>query len=390
MLVTFAAASDTDICFLYREAFLYELGDVSLSFLKGEIHAIIGENGAGKSTLIKIIAGAIAPDSGAMALGSLSYGKTTPPEAIANGISVIYQEFNLFESLTAAENIFIGETAGKSTLVDFKHMNEEAGKIFERFQVPIRPDVLVRELSPGQKQIVEIAKALHKKAKIIIMDEPTAPLSMAEVDRFFDIIQELRAAGITILYISHRLEEIFAIADRVTVLRDGQYIATKQVHETTRKELIGLMVGRELKNAYPGPDRAPAEIALEVRGLTGNGVKDISFHVRKGEILGLAGLVGSGRTELVRVIFGAEKIEKGQILVGGNPVRIQSPAKALANGIGLIPEDRKLQGAFLQMTITWNNSISNVKVLSACLCVPWRTREKPSSWSLPTWRNCSA
>lgn len=205
------------------------------------------------------------------------------------------------------------------------------------------------------------------------------------VDRFYAIIRELRAAGITILYISHRLEEIFAIADWVSVLRDGQYITTKQVHETTRKELIGLMVGRELKNAYPGPGstsgsalggasgnrpgRAAAEPALEVRGLTGNGVKDIHFHVNKGEILGLAGLVGSGRTELIRVIFGAEKMENGDILVGGKPVRIKSPAKALANGIGLIPEDRKQQGAFLQMTIKWNNSISNVRDISNCLVV---------------------
>jgi ribose transport system ATP-binding protein len=357
------------------------LDDVSLSFKKGEIHAIVGENGAGKSTLIKIIAGAITPDKGEMILGSLSYGKTTPQEAIANGIAVIYQEFNLFESLTAAENIFIGEKGGTRALVDFKRMNEEAGSIFRRFGVDIRPDMLVRELSPGQKQIVEIAKALHKHAKIIIMDEPTAPLSMAEVDRFFAIIHELRATGITILYISHRLEEIFTIADRVSVLRDGQYITTKQVKETNRKDLIGLMVGRELKNAYPGPGstlggmrgdnpgQAMGKPALEIRNLSGNGVKDIHFHVNKGEILGMAGLVGSGRTELIRVIFGAEKLEKGEILVGGKPVRLRSPAKALANGIGLIPEDRKQQGAFLQMTITWNNSISNVRDLSHWLVV---------------------
>lgn len=340
------------------------LNDVSLEFKKGEIHAIIGENGAGKSTLIKIIAGATAPDGGEIMLDGVSYLKTTPQQAIANGIAVIYQEFNLFDSLTVAENIFVGEKSTGRHLVDFKSMNEESAKIFARFNVLIRPDAIVRELSPGQKQIVEISKAIHKRAKIIIMDEPTAPLSMAEVEKFFEIISELKANGITILYISHRLDEIFAIADRVSVMRDGKYIATKVVRETNRKELIGLMVGRELKGVYPGPSGIPGETALEVRGLAGNGVKDISFAVKRGEILGVAGLVGAGRTELMRVVFGAEKLEQGEILVKGCPVKIKSPARAIKLGIGLIPEDRKQQGAFLTMTIEWNICISNIQSLS--------------------------
>ncbi len=345
------------------------LNGVSLSFTKGEVHAIVGENGAGKSTLIKTIAGAVVPDSGEIILDGRSQAKTTPQEAMENGIAVIYQEFNLFESLTAAENIFIGEKAGGSTLVNFDHMNRESQKIFARFNVNIPADALVRDLSPGQKQIVEISKAIHKKAKLIIMDEPTAPLSMAEVEKFFVIIRELKAAGITILYISHRLEEIFTIADRVSVLRDGQYVTTLPVRETNRKELIGLMVGRELKSDYPGSQSPPAAVALEVRNLTGNGVRNISFSVRQGEILGIAGLVGSGRTELMRVIYGAEKAERGEILVKNRPVRIKSPAQALSLGIGLIPEDRKQQGAFLQMTITWNNAISNIRSLSRFLVV---------------------
>lgn len=350
------------------------LDQVSIDFNRGEIHAIVGENGAGKSTLIKIVSGAVTPDAGEIILDGKTFHKTTPQEAILNGVSVIYQEFNLFESLTAAENIFIGEKSGGS-LVDFKRMNSEAREIFARFNVSIRPDTLVKELSPGHKQIVEISKAIHKKAKIIIMDEPTAPLSMVEVGKFFEIINELKENGMTIVYISHRLDEIFEIADRVSVLRDGKYIDTKNVKDTNRQELISLMVGRELKNSYPGPDKEPAETILSVRNVTGNGVKDISFDVRRGEIVGVAGLVGAGRTELMRVIYGAEKLESGDILLDGKQVRISSPAKALDLGIGLIPEDRKHQGAFLQMTIAWNICISNIRSLSKYLVVNKKAEE---------------
>lgn len=340
------------------------LDDVCVEFHKGEVHAIVGENGAGKSTLIKIISGAVKPDSGDFILDGKTFQKTTPLEAISNGISVIYQEFNLFDSLTAAENIFIGEKPDRGSLVNFRRMNIQAKEIFAKFNVNIRPDIQIKELSPGQKQIVEISKAIHRQAKIIIMDEPTAPLSMAEVEKLFDVIRDLKATGITIIYISHRLDEIFTIADRVSVMRDGKYIATKMVNETSRKDLISLMVGRELKSSYPGPKCQPSSTVLEARNVTGNGVKDISFEVRKGEILGFAGLVGAGRTELMRVIFGAEKLERGEISVNGCPVRIKSPAKALELGIGLIPEDRKQHGAFLTMSIAWNICISNIRSIS--------------------------
>ncbi len=340
------------------------LDDVSIEFKKGEVHAIVGENGAGKSTLIKIIAGAVKPDSGEIILDGKTFYKTTPQEAISNGISVIYQEFNLFDSLSAAENIFVGEKPGHGNLVNFKRLNAVASDIFARFNVNFRPDIPVKELSPGQKQIVEISKAIHKEAKIIIMDEPTAPLSIAEVEKLFEIIRELKQSGVTIIYISHRLDEIFTIADRVSVMRDGKYIATNMVSATTRKELISLMVGRELKTSYPGPQVMPSDKALEVINVTGNGVHNISLSVRKGEILGMAGLVGAGRTELMRIIYGAEKLESGEILVGGKLARINSPAKALKLGIGLIPEDRKQQGAFLTMSIAWNICISNIKRIS--------------------------
>lgn len=340
------------------------LDNVSLSFNKGEIHAIMGENGAGKSTLIKVIAGAITPDSGTVTMEGHLLDKLTPQMAIDNGIAVIYQEFNLFEALSAAENIFLGEKVNNSQFVDFKEMEKEAVDIFNKFNVTINPKTEVRKLSPAHKQIVEISKSIHRNAKIIIMDEPTAPLTLAEVHKFFELIKDLKNRGITIIYISHRLEEIFAIADRVSVLRDGTYITTKDIKDTNRKDLISLMVGRELKNNYPPSTVEPSEVALEVKHVTGNGVRDISFNVRKGEILGVSGLVGSGRTELVRVIYGAEKLESGEILIENKPVKINSPSRALQLGIGLIPEDRKHHGAFLRMTIAWNICISNIKQLS--------------------------
>lgn len=340
------------------------LDNVTLDFEKGEVHAIVGENGAGKSTLIKTIAGAVTPDEGEIVLDGSKFKKLSPLEAITNGVSVIYQEFNLFDSLTVAENIFIGEKSEGKAFVDFKMMNSEAVKIFGRFNVSLNPTAPVKELSPGQKQIVEISKAIHKKAKIIIMDEPTAPLSIAEVEKLFEIISELKENGITIIYISHRLDEIFRIADRVSVMRDGKYVTTKKIGDTDRTGLIGLMVGRELKGSYPVSEAEPSETALEVIKLYGNGAKDISFKVRRGEILGIAGLVGSGRTELIRVIFGAEKLERGEIFVLGKPRKITSPAKALDLGIGLIPEDRKEHGVFLTMSIAWNISISTIKSIS--------------------------
>jgi ribose transport system ATP-binding protein len=340
------------------------LNDVSLEFRKGEVHAIMGENGAGKSTLIKTIAGAVLPDSGEITIGGNTYKRLTPQEAIKNGISVIYQEFNLFESLTAAENIFIGEKVSDKPFVDFKTMNRKAKEIFERFNVRIDPKVEVQHLSPAYKQIVEISKAIHKNARIIIMDEPTAPLTMGEVEKLYEVIRELTHNGVTIIYISHRLDEIFTIANRVSIMRDGKYIATKNIEDTNRQDLINLMVGRELQNSYPESRVEPAEVVLEVDNVSGNGVKQASFHVRRGEILGMAGLVGAGRTELMRVVYGADAMSGGEIRINGRRVRVKSPSHALELGIGLIPEDRKHHGAFLLNTIRWNICISNIKEIS--------------------------
>ena len=335
------------------------LQDVSLEFRKGEVHALVGEIGAGKSTLIKIITGAVTPDTGTISIHGHDYPGITPQQSRGEGIEAIYQEFNLVDSLSAAENICMGKRYGR--FVNFKAMNAVAQALFDRFHINIDPKAAVETLSNAQKQIVEIAKAVSKDAQVLIFDEPTAPLTVVEVDILMDIITQLRAEGKTIVYISHRLDEIFRICDRVSVLRDGQYITTRNVADTDRQELIRLMVGRELTETYNNRAHELGGVALEVRNLTGNGVKNISFQVRRGEILGVGGLVGAGRTEIIRVLYGAEQTQWGEIYVDGKPVHIHSTWDAMSHGIGLVPEDRKNQGCFLEMSIRWNTSISSPK-----------------------------
>lgn len=351
------------------------LDDVSLSFERGEVHALVGENGAGKSTLIKVISGAVEPNAGEVVLEGRAHQSLTPQEAINQGVAVIYQEFNLFDALTAAENIFIGERPSDKPLVDYKDMNAQARKIFKRFGVNIDPQVEARHLTPAYKQIVEISKAIHKQAKIVIMDEPTAPLSIAEAKKLFEIIEELKSLGITIIYVSHRLDEIFAIADRVTILRDGKFVATKPIEDLDRKGLIHLMVGRELTKTYPERHAAVGESILQVKELSSSVVHQASFDLRKGEILGVAGLVGSGRTELMRLVFGADRPTSGEVWIKGQPVKAKSPAMALRKGIGLIPEDRKATGAFLGQSISWNVCISSIRKISRNLVIN-RRKEK--------------
>jgi ribose transport system ATP-binding protein len=288
----------------------------------------------------------------------------TPHLSRSLGIEVIYQEFNLVPTMSVAENISLGDRTGKSPLVDFGTMKRKAREIFKLFSVDIDPDALVQDLSPAMMQIVEIAKAVSKNVKILIMDEPSAPLSVSEVDHMFEIIRHLKQKGVTVIYISHRLEEVFRISDRVTVMRDGHYVATKLTTDTNRKELISLMVGRELKESYPSRSNPPGETALEVKNLSGNGDRDVSFSVRKGEILGISGLVGAGRTELAMLLFGAAPIEGGEIWVEGKPVQIQSPQDAIQQGIGLLTEDRKGQGLFLEMGVGWNISFPIIRRLS--------------------------
>lgn len=335
------------------------LNDVSINFREGEIHALLGENGAGKSTLIKTISGAIVPDKGSICIDGNTYKHMTPILAKQLGIEVMYQEFNLVEALTVSENIYLGER--EQGLFSKKNLEERAAALIKDLGIALDPDAEVESLSPGKKQLVEICKCVSRHVKILILDEPTAPLSSSETEVLFKIIKNLKEQGITIIYISHRMEEIFTLADRVSIFRDGRYIKTLSIQETNRKELVKLMVGRELKESFPRRTTIPGEILLELDGLTGNGCKNISFSVRRGEIYGLAGLVGAGRTEIMQVVFGAAKREAGQIKIAGKPVEINSPAKAISLGMGLIPEDRKFLGCLQEHSIQFNISLASLR-----------------------------
>jgi ABC-type sugar transport system ATPase subunit len=340
------------------------LNNVSIDFLEGEVHALLGENGAGKSTLIKAVAGAIEIDSGIIKINGHEYSKMTPALSKGFGIEVIYQEFNLVPTLSCAENIYLCEKSENSVLFSAKDIEKKAAKVLDQFDVNINPRSLVQDLSIAEKQIIEIAKAVSKDVKILIMDEPSAPLSITEVEIMFKIVNQLKQNGVTVIYISHRLEEVFLISDRVSVLRDGCYIATKITRDTNRQELINLMVGRELTESYPKRKNPPGEVALEIKNLTGNGARNISFSVRKGEILGISGLVGAGRTELAMLLFGAAHVEKGEILINGNPVKFKSPLDAINHKVGLLTEDRKGQGLFLEMAVKWNIVFPIIKQIS--------------------------
>lgn len=343
------------------------LNDVSLSFLEGEIHSIVGENGAGKSTLIKVISGAVRPDSGNIVYQGKEYDHLSLYEAKTKGIEVVYQEFSLIESLSVAENIFLGDKVGR--FFNNKTIIAGAETLFRRYHIDIDVSLKVSELSPAQMQLTEIIKAISKNAKVLVLDEPSAPLSLAETEKMYEIIKEVKSLGTTIIYISHRLEEIFQISDRVTVLRDGQLISTLPIKEVTRKKMIEMMVGRKLREDFPRRNNIYQDTLLEVKNITGNGVKDISFSIRKGEILGVAGLMGSGRTEMAMVVYGAAKKNQGEIFIDGEKVSIRKPHEAIAHGMGFIPEDRKRTGCFIDNTIQFNLSIASIKKLSNGLFV---------------------
>ena len=341
------------------------LNDVSLEVKKGEIHALVGENGAGKSTLIKTCSGAVVPDSGKIIVNDKEFDSMTPQLSMKNGIAVIYQEFNLVGGLSVAENIFLGRSIRKGIVIDKKAMIRETEKIFKTLNISIDPNMLVRNLSVGYQQMVEIAKAIQQDAKILIMDEPSAPLTKAEVSTMFEIIDKLKESGVSIIYLSHRLDEIFRLSDRVTVLRDGTYIKTLATQDTDVDELISLMVGRELTEKFPGRENCIRDdVVLEVRNLSGNGDKNISFSIRKGEILGLGGLVGAGRTELAQMIFGAAQKTDGTIFLNGKEISPKSPRDAIDLGIALVPEDRKSQGVLLGLSIKKNINMPIYKRIS--------------------------
>ena len=341
------------------------LKDISFSVRRGEVHALVGENGAGKSTFIKILTGAHAPSGGTISFDGKEYPYLTPALALDIGITAIYQEFNLIPFLSVSENIYFGCELMKNGLLDYKSMNRNTKEMFQEIGMELEPRMRVQSMGVAGQQLVEIVKAISKKARLIIMDEPSAPLTEAETETLHRIVRQLREKGITIIYISHRMEEIFEICDRVSVFRDGSYISTSIVSETNRKTLIADMVGRQMGEAFPERGKGSREVIMEIRHLSNRRIHDVSLKLNRGEILGVGGLVGAGRTELLRAIYGADEIWEGEIMLNGETVTIASPAAALKYSIALLPEDRKQQGVVMGMSIGHNISLAILDRLSS-------------------------
>ena len=328
----------------------------------GEVHILLGENGAGKSTLVKILSGAYQRSGGTILLEGKEIEIKSPKQAQQLGIGIIYQEFNLIPYLTVAENIFLGrEPVSLIGLIDRKKMYDETQIILDELGVKINPDSTIKNLGVAEQQMVEVAKALSINARILIMDEPTSALTESEIKELFKTIKRLKEKSVSVIYISHRLEELFEIGDRVTVLRDGRYITTKAIANTTEQDLVRMMVDRELNEQYPRLAVSPGEEVLIIKDLcVGNVLKNINFSLRKGEVVGIAGLLGAGRTELARAIFGVDKLGDGQILIHGKEEKIDSPRKAINLKIGFLTEDRKGQGLVLNLTVKDNICLPSV------------------------------
>lgn len=339
------------------------LSQITFSIDAGEVHAIVGENGAGKSTLGKLVAGIHRADSGEIRLNGRPVEFSSPLAAAAAGISVVHQELAYCPNLSIAENLFLDRMPSRAGFVHSARLIREAAQMLERVRLPLDPRTSMEQLSTAQVQLVQIAMALGRRAQILIMDEPTSSLSQAESLRLYEIVDQLRTAGVTILYVSHRMEEIFRLSDRISVLRDGHYICTLRTGETSPEEVIRCMIGRDLSD-YLHPAAAPVDAGksreelLAVERITGDGFQDVSFRLFAGEIVGLAGLVGAGRSELARAIFGVDRLRSGSVRANGTPVRIRSPRDAIRLGIGLLPEDRKLQGLILTMNCRENLTLT--------------------------------
>ena len=350
------------------------LASVGLEVFPGECLALMGENGAGKSTLMKILSGVYSPDAGQIEIDGQQVTLTSPSQAQQLGISIIYQEFNLFPNLSVEENVFIGREPSRSGVVARGDLRRRTRELLGQLGVSLDPTAMVRDLSVAQQQMVEIAKALSYNARIVIMDEPTSALSDTEVQNLFAIIRGLKRRGLAVIFISHRLEEVFAICDRITVLRDGENAGSVATEDATAQRIVQMMVGRPLSDLFTKDASAAAgEPVLEVSGLTrtrargdtsSTSIADVSLSLRAGEIVGLAGLVGSGRTELARTIFGADKLDAGTISIDGRRVKIFTPVDAIRLGIGLVPEDRKQQALVLQLAVRENISLANLGRIS--------------------------
>ncbi len=337
------------------------LDNVSLTVRAGSVHGVVGENGAGKSTLMKILSGVYEKDSGTVVFDGQTIERTTPVESLNRGLSIIYQEFNLVNTMSVGENIFLGRF---KEMGGMRGTHAKARELLDSIGSTINTHRMVEDLSAAEKQMVEITKALSFNSKLIIMDEPSSSLTSDELKRLFQIIHDLKQRGVSIIYISHKLDEIFELCDMVTIMRDGHMIDTKLVSECTRNEMITKMVGRDIENEYPPRAHCAGDVILEVRSLNTRKLHDISFELKKGEILGLVGLVGAGRTEIVRAICGADKVKGHAVSIDGKPIKIKNPAEAKRAGIGLVPEDRKLQGLVLPFSVQSNIAMASLDRLS--------------------------
>ncbi|MET9239661.1 sugar ABC transporter ATP-binding protein [Nonomuraea sp. NPDC051941] len=358
--------------------------EVSLELFPGEVHALAGENGAGKSTIVKILSGVHRPDSGRILLDGEPVEFGGPADAQRAGVAVIYQEPTLFPDLSVMENIFMGRQPRGRLGIDRRAMRAGAAELFERLGVPLDPDQPARGLSIADQQLVEIAKALSRQARVLVMDEPTAALSGTEVARLFGVARTLRAQGCALLFISHRLEEIFELCRRVTTLRDGAYVAEDLVADITPDDLVRRMVGRELEALFPKQETEAGEVALKVRRLTREGVfTDVSFEVRRGEIVALAGLVGAGRSEVARAVFGIDRWDAGSVEVDGRRLRPASPTAAMAAGLALVPEDRRQQGLVMDLSIERNIGLAGLAdVRRGPLVSRAAERERARDWAV--------
>ncbi len=341
------------------------LSGITFQVRRGEIHALIGENGAGKSTLIKILAGIHKPDEGQIYIDDAPIVMTDVSVAAAAGISVIHQELSLATNMTVAENIFLGKfPVNRLGIVDDQAMEKAARELLKTIGMPgLSPDTRVSKLSVAQRQMIEICRSLSQDLKILVMDEPTASLAGDEVDTLLGIMKSLSERGVTIIFISHKLDEIFRSCHRVTVLRDGCYVGTQNIGDITKNQLINMMVGREIENIYPEHATSPGEVFFEANHITSGRVKDISFNLRKNEVLGFYGLMGSGRSEVMRALIGIDRAIKGDILLDGKPIAIRTPSDAVEYGIVLAPEDRKHEGLILKQTVDFNITIAILKRL---------------------------
>ena len=365
------------------------LDHAKLRLRPGTVHALMGENGAGKSTLMKCLFGIYKQDGGEIRIDGQPVHFTGPKNAMENGVAMVHQELNQVLQRSVMENIWLGRFPKQGGLVSHKVMFEETKKVFDDLDIPVNPKTIIGKLSVSQRQMVEIAKAVSYNAKILVLDEPTSSLTQEEVEHLFVIINKLRAKGVAMVYISHKMEEILRISDEVTIMRDGQWIATEHASELTTDKIIKLMVGRDLTERFPPKTNVPGDVVMEVKNLTGKYMPsciDVSFNLHRGEILGVAGLVGSRRTELLETIFGIAHHDKGEILKDGRPIQNKTPKDAIANGFAMLTEERRATGIFGGMSILFNSVIANIKNYRRGILLSNATMKTDTQWVIESMR----